>query len=231
MQFYTGTSGYNYKEWKGVFYPEKISPDDMLSFYGERLNAVEINNTFYRIPKRTVVAGWGERVPEGFRFSVKASRRITHFKRLKEPIDEMFYMFRSLDELGDRLGVVLFQIHPNLKKDVPRLEAFLPLLPAGAPAAFEFRHESWFDDKVYACLERRGCALVIADAGDDPPPVVRTAPWGYFRLRKPGYTDDELAGWRDRMRATDWSHAFVFFKHEEEGAGPELAARFNALAG
>jgi len=232
MEVYVGTSGYSYKEWKGSFYPEDLPAKDMLAFYGERLSSVEINNTFYRLPKESVLASWSEQVPEGFRFSIKASRRITHFARLKdEARDPTEYLLATLGTLGPKLGVILFQMPPNLKVDVPRLEAFLGMLPQGTPGAFEFRHESWKDDAVYAALRARGMAWVCADTDDSESdePLVSTAEWGYLRLRRPDYGDDDLARWVGRVEATGWDRAFVFFKHEDEGAGPKLAARFEAL--
>jgi uncharacterized protein YecE (DUF72 family) len=233
MELHVGTSGYSYKEWKGSFYPEDLAAKDMLSYYGERLTAVEINNTFYRLPKASVLESWSDQVPDGFRFSIKASRRITHFARLKEEArDPTEYLLTTLGALGPKLGVILFQMPPNLKADVERLEAFLSILPAGTPGAFEFRHESWKDEAVYAALRAREMAWVCADteqSGEDEP-VVSTAPWGYVRLRRPDYGDRDLARWAERLEGTGWRRTFVFFKHEDEGAGPRLAGRFGAIA-
>ena len=227
MKLSVGTSGYSYKEWKGPFYPEKLAAKDMLPFYAERLSAVEINNTFYRMPKTSVVESWREQVPDGFRFSIKASRRITHFKRLKEADEETSYLLRTTAALGDRLGVLLFQLPPNLKADVARLAKFLELLPEGTPAAFEFRHESWRDDEVHACLRERGCALVQVDDEDrSHEEIVSTGRFGYLRLRRPGYARGGLAAWAARITAQDWDEAFVFFKHEDAGAGPRMAHEF-----
>ena len=234
MELYVGTSGYSYKEWKGSFYPEDLPAKDMLSYYGERLSAVEINNTFYRLPKASVLESWAGQVPDGFRFSIKASRRITHFARLKdEARDPTDYLLSTVEALGPKLGVILFQMPPNLKADVPRLEAFLSLLPAGTPGAFEFRHESWKDDAVYDALRARAMAWVCADTDESEAdePVLSTAPWGYLRLRRPDYGDGDLERWVGRVEGTGWEKAFVFFKHEDEGAGPKLAASFVALAG
>ena len=233
MDLHVGTSGYSYKEWKGSFYPEDLPAKDMLSWYGERLNAVEINNTFYRLPKDSVLDSWAGQVPEGFRFSIKASRRITHFARLKEEArDATEYLVSTLRGLGPKLGVILFQMPPNMKVDVERLRSFLELLPPGAPGAFEFRHESWKDPAVYDVLRARDMAWVCADTEDavEDEPIVSTAPWGYLRLRRPDYGDADLGRWAERVAATGWRRAFVFFKHEDEGAGPALAARFTALA-
>lgn len=229
MDLYTGTSGYSYKEWKGSFYPEDLSAKQMLSYYAERLGAVEINNTFYRLPKSTVLESWREQVPKGFRFSIKASRRITHFTRLKEESkDPTEYLLSTLEILGDQLGVVLFQLPPNLKVDVERLRGFLDFLPDGTPGAFEFRHDSWKHDEVYDVLRSRGMAWVCADTEDDEDdePIVETASWGYLRLRRPDYSEDDLSRWASAVKATSWTHTFAFFKHEDEGAGPRMAGAF-----
>jgi uncharacterized protein YecE (DUF72 family) len=226
-----GTSGWSYEEWKGPFYPEDLASRDMLRFYGERLPAVEVNNTFYRMPKASVLASWASQVPEGFRFALKASRRITHLKRLREVADETAYFLATAGALGPRLGALLFQLPPNLKLDLERLDAFLALLPEGAPAAFEFRHPSWSDPAVHERLRSRAFAWVIADVEDaPPPPYVTTAPWTYLRLRRPGYAPTELAAWLAHLRTGEAREAFVFFKHEDAGAGPRLAAEFLALA-
>ena len=233
MELHVGTSGYSYKEWKGSFYPDDLAAKDMLAYYGERLSAVEINNTFYRLPKSSVLENWSSQVPDTFRFSIKASRRITHFARLKaEAQDPTEYLISTLAALGPKLGVVLFQMPPNLKKDVERLRAFLEMLPEGTPSAFEFRHESWADDEVHDALRARGMAMVIADTEDSEVdgPMVTTAPWGYLRLRRPDYSEEDLSRWVERLADTGWQRAFVFFKHEDEGAGPKLAARFRAIA-
>jgi uncharacterized protein YecE (DUF72 family) len=229
MQLHVGTSGYSYKEWKGPFYPEDLSAGDMLRYYAGRLGAVEINNTFYRLPEASVLEAWCEQVPEGFRFSIKASRKITHFKRLKpEAQDETGYLVQTVQTLAERLGTLLFQLPPNMKADVDRLSAFLALLPSGLPAAFEFRHDSWKDDAVYDLLREHGCALVCADTedSDGDEPIVRTADWGYLRLRRPSYGPEDLQRWADAIRDQGWEEAFVFFKHEDEGAGPRMAERF-----
>jgi len=234
MDLHVGTSGYSYKEWKGTFYPEDLSAKDMLSFYGERLGAVEINNTFYRLPKESVLDGWASQVPASFRFSIKASRRITHFARLKEEArDPTEYLLSTVGALGHKLGVILFQMPPNFKADVERLTAFLEMLPKATPGAFEFRHESWKDPAVYEALRARDMAWVCADTEDstEDEPIVSTAPWGYLRLRRPDYSDADLGRWAEQVAATGWERAFVFFKHEDEGAGPRLAARFTEIAG
>ncbi|HTQ00029.1 MAG TPA: DUF72 domain-containing protein [Casimicrobiaceae bacterium] len=212
-----GASGYSFKEWKGVFYPEKIDADAMLPFYAQRLPAVEINNTFYRMPKVSMLEHWVAITPENFRFSIKASRRITHIARLKEESakDSVDYLYRNLAALGAKRGPVLFQLPPNLKKDVPRLRAFLALLPADHRAAFEFRNETWFDDDVYEALKGAQASLCLSEREDNaPPPLVETAPWGYVRLRLETYADEDLAQWARRLHATSWQAVYAFFMHE-----------------
>ena len=226
MRVLAGTSGFSYKEWKGSFYPEDLPAEDMLAYYSARLPAVEINNTFYRMPKPSMLEGWAAQVPAEFRFILKASQRITHRKRLKEAGDEVAYFFQTAATLGERLGPTLFQLPPNLKKDLPRLEAFLEVLPPKAPAAFEFRHASWFEDDVFAALRAKGAALCIAEDEELATPLVATAPWGYLRLRRQDYDDAAVAGWAEKVRAQPWSEVFVFFKHEDAGSGPKLAAEF-----
>ncbi len=225
MNIFAGTSGYSYKEWKGHFYPDKLPANKMLSFYAERLPAVEINNTFYRLPKPGLLQSWAEQVPAGFRFSIKAARRITHIKRLKDAHEETAYLLDTLKTLKSALGVVLFQLPPFLRADLGLLENFLELLPAGTPAAFEFRHPSWFDHRVKALLKKRNAALCIADTESGNSEIISTADWGYLRLRRSDYTDEDLEAWAARLGGQDWDRAFVFFKHEDEGAGPRLAGR------
>jgi uncharacterized protein YecE (DUF72 family) len=231
MRLSVGTSGFSYPKWRGAFYPDKCKPDEMLAFYGSRLPAVEINNTFYRLPKRSVLESWAESVPEGFRFSVKASRRITHLKRLKGVDDETSYLLDVTGALGAKLGVLLFQLPPNLKLDLERLDRFLALLPEGTPAAFEFRNPTWLDPTVHERLAARSFAWVVNDdaEGEDADLLV-TAPTVYLRLRREDYGCDELAAWAGRLRARGLREAFVFFKHEDAGAAPKLATEFLALA-
>jgi uncharacterized protein YecE (DUF72 family) len=231
MNLFVGTSGYSYKEWKGIFYPEKLPAKEMLSYYASRLPAVEINNTFYRLPQQSMLEGWKEQVPENFRFAIKASQRITHFKRLNNVAEETRYLLDTVSCLGERLGVVLFQLPPNMKKDLPRLEAFLASLPAGTRAAFEFRHPTWLEDDVLGVLRQAGQALCISDTDDMPVTHIdRTAEWGYLRLRRILYDEVALREWLQRVRDQKWSEAFVFFKHEDEGTGPRLAGEFLELA-
>jgi len=226
-----GTSGFSYKEWKGSFYPEDLPASAMLRYYAERLSAVEINNTFYRMPREAMLAQWAEQVPAGFVFVLKASQRITHQKRLKDAGGEAEYFFRMASTLGDRLGPALFQLPPNLKKDVPRLADFLAALPAGARAAFEFRHPSWFEDDVFEALAARGAALCIAEDEDLETPLRATTGWGYARLRRQDYGPDDLRARAERYRTQPWKELFVFFKHEEGGRGPALARDFAQVFG
>src|SRR3989440_4115259 len=232
MNLLVGTSGYSYKEWKGSFYPEKIPAKAMLRFYSERLSTVEINATFYRMPQTSMLENWKEQVPGTFRFALKASQRITHFKRLKETVEETKYFLETASVLGEQLGVVLFQLPPNMKKDLPRLEMFLAQLPPMPRAAFEFRHPTWFDDDVLELLRGQNRALVVSDTDDLPTTHIdKTADWGYLRLRRVNYAEENLAEWHERIRAQDWKETFLFFKHEDEGTGPKLAAQFLQLAG
>ena len=231
MNLYVGTSGYSYKEWKGSFYPEKLPAKDMLSYYATKLRAVEINNTFYRLPQPSMLENWKAQVPADFRFSVKASQKITHFKRLKESGEETKYLLETASALGDRLGPILFQLPPNMKKDLARLEDFLQHLSPKTQATFEFRHPSWFDDDVLDLLRSQNRALCISDTDDLPVSHIdRTADWGYLRLRRVNYAEKDLSEWLRRVRAQNWSTAYVFFKHEDEGTGPKLAGQFIELS-
>lgn len=230
MELWIGTSGYSYSEWKGNFYPEKIPAKNMLRYYAERLTAVEINNTFYRFPKPNVLENWMDQVPEHFRFSLKASRKITHFKRLKDTSDEVSFLFDNIALLGYQLGVILFQLPPYLKKDLARLDKFIEYLPDNAPAAFEFRHESWYDDEIYETLRKKDYALVVSDTDDDPKKeIISTASWGYLRLRRTKYSKNGLKNWEKLISSQDWERAFVFFKHEDKGTGPKVAGQFLEL--
>ena len=232
MNFYVGTSGFSYKEWKGSFYPEDLPEKQMLRFYGEQFRSVEINNTFYRMPKDSVVQAWAAEVAPDFRFVLKASQRITHMQRLKDAGDSVAYFLKVAGALKEHLGPVLFQLPPFLKKDVSRLRDFLKLLPSQVRSAMEFRHESWFDSEVFELLREHQIALCIAEAEDGvETPFVSTADWGYLRLRRPDYGDPELQKWVDTVRDQKWKDAFVFFKHEDEGIGPKMAKRFLQLAG
>jgi uncharacterized protein YecE (DUF72 family) len=230
MRFYVGTSGFSYKEWKGPFYPKDLPAKDMLRFYGENLPSVEINNTFYRMPVASVLESWAEQTPPDFQFVLKAPRKITHIKPLKDKGEEIEYLFKTAAVLGDKLGPILFQLPPYLHKNIELLADFLDLLPAGAKAAFEFRHVSWFDDELYEILRDKGHALCCSDAeNEELTHLLDTADRGYLRLRKPDYSEDELLGWAQKIKSQDWQAAYVFFKHEDAGAGPKLAAHFRDL--
>lgn len=229
-RLWAGASGYSFKEWKGPFYPEKIKPDAMLAFYAQHLPTVEINNTFYQMPKPSVLEHWAEATPADFRFAIKASRRITHDARLKADAaaDSVAYLYRTLDTLGVKRGPVLFQLPPFLKKDLPRLAEFLRVLPQDHRAAFEFRHDSWFDEEVYALLRQSAAALCLSEREDDAPPLVETAPWGYVRLRLEEYSQDDLARWAQRLQATAWQDVHVYFMHEP--TAPQYARTLLRLA-
>ena len=231
-RLFTGTSGFAYKEWKGSFYPKDLADAKLLDFYGGQFGAVEINNTFYRMPRASVLEDWAARVPADFRFVLKASRQITHLKRLKEK-QPLHYLLEASEALGAKRGPFLFQLPPNMKKDAERLREFLAWLPREVRAAFEFRHASWFDDEVFAALRERNVALCIAETeaeeGAVQTPFVATADFGYLRLRKVAYGPGELDAWLARIREPAWGDVFVFFKHEDEGTGPKLAKQFEAL--
>ena len=231
MQWLAGTSGYSYKQWKGSFYPEDIKNDQMLAYYATRLPAVEINNTFYRMPRTNVLESWSASVPKNFRFVIKASRRITHHARLKDAGESIDYLASRVAVLEDKLGAVLFQLPPYLKKDIERLKAFLDAWPKELPAAIEFRDASWFDDETFATLRSHGVALGVSeDDGLPCPAEIATTNWLYLRLRKPDYTSRKLAAWVKKAQATEAQKVFAFFKHEDAGAGPEMAGRFLKLA-
>ncbi len=216
-----GASGYSFKEWKGTFYPEKMKPEEMLTWYSERLPTVEINNTFYQMPKAAVLENWARTTPENFKFAIKAPRRITHMSRLKADTaaDSVGFLYTTLAALGAKRGPVLFQLPPFLKKDLARLIEFLDLLPEGHGAAFEFRNDSWFDDDVYDALKTAGASLCLSEReseGKDsaPPPLIETADWGYVRLRLEAYSDADLQQWAERLAATGWREIYVYFMHE-----------------
>lgn len=221
-KLWAGASGFAYKEWQGSFYPEKIDAEAMLAWYAARLPSVEINNTFYRMPKVEVLERWAQATPEAFRFAIKASKRITHDARLAADAaaDSLAHLYKNLAALGSKRGPVLFQLPPFLKKDPARLRDFLPLLPESHRAAFEFRHDSWFDDEVYALLKTAGASLCLSEREDStPPPLVQTAPWGYVRLRLESYSEADLAAWAERLAATPWQEVFAYFMHEPTAPG------------
>ena len=231
MSLYVGTSGYSYKEWKGSFYPETLPAKDMLRYYSERFQAVELNNTFYRTPQPSMIENWKAQVPGNFRFSVKASQGITHFRRLKDAGHPTRLLLGTISALEDRLGAVIFRLPSDMKKDLERLKTFLKQLPRYTRVALDFRHETWFDDDVLELLRSENRALVVSDT-EDLPAVYRerTADWGYLRLRRMKYSAPELKKWIKWMQAQQWKDTFVFFRHEDEGTGPKLAARFLKLA-
>jgi uncharacterized protein YecE (DUF72 family) len=227
MKLYVGASGYSYKEWKGTFYPKDLPAQQLLRYYGEHFRTVEINYTFRRLPTASVLQTWAGAVPANFQFALKAPKQITHVKRLKDAGDALSNFLEIAGKLKKRLGPLLFQLPPTLKKDVPRLRAFLALLPLKRRVAFEFRQQSWFDDEVFGLLRDHHAALCIADEEDDlKVPVVATADWGCLRLRRPDYDAATLKSWAKRVRKQDWRDAFVYFKHEDEGKGPQLAKQF-----
>jgi uncharacterized protein YecE (DUF72 family) len=233
MHIHVGTSGWSYKEWKGNFYPTDLSSDDMLRYYATRLPTVEINNSFYRIPKESVLLEWAGQVPAGFRFVLKASRRITHIARLANEDGSLEYFMRTVNVLGERLGPTLFQCPPSLRKDMGRLREFLARIPRTWPAAMEFRHDSWFTDEVYDALREQDIALVAVEEEEGEgggAPLVPTASWGYLRLRRTDYREDELKGWVDRIQSQPWREAYAFLKHDEEKpTGPEAAVKLAEL--
>jgi len=232
MNLYVGTSGYSYPKWKGKFYPKELPAKGMLRYYGENFQSVESNSTFRGMPKPEVFKRWTEEVPSEFKFSLKAPQQITHIKRLKDSREPVSHLFEVAGVLEERLGPVLFQLPPNFKKDAERLGEFLDSLPKGSCAAFEFRHETWFDDEIFELLKKHKVALCIAEADNElEVPFVTTADWGYLRLRKEDYPDTELKAWVKKVQKQDWSDAFVYFRHEDTAKGPKFAKRFLELAG
>lgn len=229
MDFYVGTSGYSYKAWKGSFYPDDLPDKAMLEWYGTRFRSVEINNTFYRMPRPALLQNWAEKVPEGFRFALKAPQQITHRKRLREADEAVRYLLEVAATLGPHQGPFLFQLPPRFPKDTAVLRDFLSLFPDNVQVAFEFRHASWFDEETYELLRRHRAALCIAEDDDVDAPEAATADWGYLRLRRADYDDARLKTWAEWMQAQDWRRAFVFFKHEDEAKGPRFATRFLEL--
>ena len=234
MKVRAGTSGFAFKEWKGVFYPEGTKDAAMLSYYASRFPTVEINNTFYRLPKESVLADWASQVPDGFTFTIKASQRITHFARLKPESAELVnYLVKATSVMGDRLGAILFQLPPNMKKDIDRLREFVSRLPPGRRFAIEFRHESWFEDDTLAALRDHDVAMVGIEQADFTAPVHSTASWGYLRLHRFDYSPAMLSDWTTRMRAQGWNDAYVFFKHDHvpdsEGSGPLAVEAFRKV--
>jgi uncharacterized protein YecE (DUF72 family) len=230
VQIRAGTSGWSYAAWKGRFYPPDLPARRMLPAYAARLDSVEVNATFYRMPRPATLADWREQVPESFRFALKAPQRITHVARLAGAEDALRAFERAAAELGPKLGPVLYQLPPTMKQDLPRLREFLALLPRGAPVAFEFREPSWFHETVLTALADAGVALCVADTEEGETPLVATAGFGYLRLRRADYDGAALARWLARIASQPWAQAYVFFKHEDEARGPELAQTFVELS-
>jgi uncharacterized protein YecE (DUF72 family) len=231
---WVGTSGYNYPEWQGSFYPEKFPTAKMLPYYAERFSTVEVNYTFYRMPNAKTITRWSAETPDGFAFTLKASRKITHDARLKDVGENLRYFLDTVRALGAKLGPILFQLPPYFRKNqdhLDRLEGVLALLPTGLRAVFEFRHESWFGDDMYALLRSRNAALCIADNENGTTPEVATADFGYFRLRDEGYETADLGKWAETVKrlGAGWQDTYVYFKHEESGIGPALAQEFRSL--
>jgi uncharacterized protein YecE (DUF72 family) len=223
-----GTSGFAFKEWKGVFYPNDLKNDAMLGFYAGRYPTVEINNTFYKLPREEQLAAWAAQVPESFTFTIKASRRITHFGRLKpETSSALGFLLQNTATLGARLGPILFQCPADFKKDIERLRAFLALLPNERRFTMEFRHESWFADEVFVELQARNVALCICEQEDFRSPTISTADWGYLRLHRLDYAQPALSEWRQFVAQQPWKEVFVFFKHDHaDGSGPPAVEKF-----
>lgn len=228
-EYWVGTSGYNYQEWKGNFYPEDLPDKQMLSFYGQSFSSVEINYTFYRMPTNRILANWSAEVPDRFRFTLKAPRRITHDQRLRSVEDTLASFCSIAKTLGPKLGTLLFQLPPHMKKDVELLEVFLHELPTGLQPVVEFRHASWLADDTYEVLKRFGVALCIADSEERTTPVEVTTSFGYLRLRRTDYDETALRDWVARATAAGWNEVFVYFKHEDQGTGPAYAKQFVAL--
>jgi uncharacterized protein YecE (DUF72 family) len=233
MRHWLGTSGFQYPEWKGGFYPEKLPVSKMLAYYSERFSSTEINYTFRQIPKESTVAKWVEGTPENFRFTFKAPQKVTHFAKLKNCGDTMAYFHQVMLGLGEKRGAVLVQLPPNFEKDAGVLGEFLKGLPKKMKAALEFRHESWFDEEIYDLLRKHDIALCLAESAEVVTPREVTADFGYLRLRREDYTDKELAEWAEfvKKQSKRWSDVFIYFKHEVRGVGPVFAAKMQRLLG
>jgi uncharacterized protein YecE (DUF72 family) len=232
MRYYVGTSGYSYKEWKGAFYPPKLSDKKLLSHYAQSFSSCEINSTFRRFPSASTMEAWAAQVPDSFRFVLKARQTITHFRRLQNAENQIDDFINVASLLKEKQGPLLFQLPANFKKDVPRLDAFLQYVRGRARIAMEFRNDGWFDDEVFDCLRAHSAALCVHDEGEAlQAAVVRTTNWGYLRLRDESYTDAPLSDWIKKLKSQNWEEAYVFFKHEDVGSGPKLASRFLELAG
>jgi uncharacterized protein YecE (DUF72 family) len=230
MKTWIGTSGFQYTEWKGNFYPEDLPASKMLPYFAERLRTTEINYTFHRIPSAKTIENWKAQTPEDFSFALKAPQKITHWSKLRDCQDTIAYFCRVISDLGERLGPVLFQLPPNFKKDAEVLRSFLRELPT-IRAAFEFRHESWLDEEIFDLLRSSNLALCLADTEKMAAPTIVTADYGYLRLRREDYTGEDVARWATFVRQQDaqWQEAFVYFKHEDAGIGPKLAQEMMEL--
>ena len=228
MSVLVGTSGYNYEEWKGTFYPEDLSAKKMLAYYADRFDTVEINYSFYRKPTPKLLQGWSSQVPPRFRFGLKCWNRITHQKRLREAGELVAAFAEAARTLGPQLAPVLVQLPPNLKADEVLLREFLTLWPRDLKTAFEFRHSTWFADPIFAALKDFGAALCIAESEELATPVVRTADFAYFRLRRMDYDEAALRKWAEIVRAGA-GDSFVYFKHEDSGMGPKLGNAFRGM--
>ena len=228
-EYLVGTSGYNYPEWRGSFYPEDLSDKQMLGFYGGHFSSVDLNSTFYRMPTNRILANWAREVPEGFRFALKVPREITHDQRLRGVEDTLASFCEIARTLGPKLGPLLFQLPPDMKKDVELLEVFLHDLPTGLKPVVEFRHASWLSADTYEVLKRFGVALCVADSDARTTPLEVTTSFGYLRLRRNDYDEAALRSWVERIAGTPWNEVFIYFKPEERGAGPAYAAQLAAL--
>jgi uncharacterized protein YecE (DUF72 family) len=233
MKLRAGTSGFAFKEWKGPFYPEKMKDAEMLGFYSTKFPTVEINNTFYRLPKEELLRNWAEQVPDAFSFSIKASQRITHFTRLKEEsFDAADYLLRTVGVMGQKLGPILFQLPPNMKKDLDRLNVFFDRLPRDRRYTVEFRHDSWFEDDTFAALRNHNVAMCAIEQEEFKSPLVSTADWGYVRLHRFDYDEPMLGAWAQQIKSQQWTDAYVVFKHDEGiGSGPPAVGKFISLCG
>lgn len=231
MNIWVGTSGFQYAEWKGTFYPEDLAAAKMLPYYAERLSSTEINYTFRRIPSAKTIQGWWDTTPDGFKFSLKAPQKVTHFAKLRNCGDTLRYFYQVISDLEAKLGVVLFQLPPAFKKDAVLLGEFLKESPPGMRAAFEFRHPSWFDDEIFGLLKASNIALCVAESENLATPMQATADYGYLRLRREDYQAADVARWAEAIKGqgSAWSDAFVYFKHEESGIGPKLAMQLREL--
>ena len=229
MQLLVGTSGFSYKEWLGRFYPEKLPASEMLRYYAQHFGTVEINNTFYRMPAESMLEGWAQQAPENFTFTLKAPRRITHDKRLREIEADVAEFARRAGALGKKLGVLLFQLPPNLKKDLVRLQNLLSVVPKERRAALEFRNDSWQDQEVYDMLRANGAMLCVTDTDEGETPFVSTSDCGYVRLRRTHYDDAELGAWAERIAAQPLTRTYVYFMHEDQALGTQFGRRMLEL--